>query len=95
MKRAILLFAASFLLPGCTSILYTTSSKDPFCSFGSGSGGCSAVTNKMYVGVRKDIEFISDLDGFGVLFPIIDFPFSLAMDTIFLPYTVPYSLSKD
>ena len=65
--------------------------------------GCSSLggtfliekDNKIYIGIRRDVCYINNWEEYGsVAVPIsaIDLPFSLIMDTILLPYTIPKTL---
>ena len=67
------------------------------------SSGCMSIAqtmtdenNKIFIGTRTDIEAItylgSDEPGWGII-GLVDLPFSLVMDTIFLPYTIPDALT--
>ena len=64
--------------------------------------GCSSLggtffieeDNKIYIGIRRDVCYIHNWEEYGCIAPMsaIDFPFSLIMDTILLPYTIPKTL---
>jgi len=83
------------LLTGCASVLKTTGmDRELFCIKVSGAN-CQKEKNLIYIGAKTDVELIADGKGLFVLLPLIDLPLSAACDTLFLPYTVPYTLSKD
>jgi uncharacterized protein YceK len=52
--------------------------------------------NKIYVGTSINIDYlVNNSSGHGITnvpFIILDFPFSLVMDTLLLPYTIPKSM---
>jgi uncharacterized protein YceK len=52
--------------------------------------------NKIYAGTSIDIDYlVNNSGGHGITnvpFIIIDLPFSLVMDTLLLPYTIPKSM---
>lgn len=53
--------------------------------------------NKIFIGTRQDLELLpylanKDEPGWGMI-GLIDLPFSLVMDTVFLPYTVVHYFS--
>ena len=63
--------------------------------------GCGTVGNAIwrgplvYGGIRLDAGFVRDASEPGrKIFGVVDFPFSLVGDTVFLPITVPYTLIK-
>ena len=68
-------------------------------------GGCMSIVQtiehdkkEVYIGTRTDIEamgYFGTDEGAWAILGLIDLPFSLVMDTIFLPYTVPNSLLND
>lgn len=80
---------------GCASIVHTTPIGDSLCNSISGTGVCFKEKNLIYIGTRKDAETIADTDSAAILFPILDIPFSFVLDTLFLPFTVPYTLVAD
>jgi len=60
-------------------------------------GGCGTIENlhlgpSIYGGVRQDVEWMGGqcMAGLGFL----DFPFSLVLDTVLLPVTVAFALTK-
>ncbi len=67
-----------------------------------GLNGCMALggtffeeeCNKVYIGTRIDASCITSGGHNIVNAPIclVDLPFSMALDTLFLPYTIPVSL---
>ena len=68
-----------------------------------GLSGCMALggtfleeqCNKVYIGTSLDLSCITS-GGHNIAnapFCLIDLPFSFVLDTIFLPYTIPVSLS--
>jgi uncharacterized protein YceK len=79
-------------LQGCASIIFTTPLNEVVCENISGSGACDSESNKIYIGTRVDAGAIRHAQGGAVLFPLLDLPFSAAMDTVFLPYTVTSDL---
>lgn len=89
-----LLAVLSINISGCASIANTTPLAESMCGSVSTVGGssCQKTRNKIYIGARKDAEAISDTNGLGIALPMIDLPLSAVLDTIFLPYTIPYTL---
>ena len=69
------------LLQGCASLIATVDNKPG---------------DKVYAGTRFDAELICEIGaspaGILGLFSLADLPFSLALDTVLLPYTVPDAL---
>ena len=58
-------------------------------------GGCGTIEDlhqgpRIYGGVRQDVEWLGGQCMAGVGF--LDFPFSLVLDTVLLPFTAVYSL---
>lgn len=50
---------------------------------------------RIYGGIRFDLEILSEAKaGWMLAIYVIDLPISLAMDTLFLPFTIPYNLSR-
>jgi uncharacterized protein YceK len=81
-------------ISGCASIFHTTPLADLPCAMSTSgsSASCPDERNLIYIGARKDVEAIFDTDGGAVVLPLVDFPLSVVFDTIFLPYTIPYTL---
>lgn len=50
--------------------------------------------NKVYIGTRIDTEFITSggHNLAGAPLNLVDLPFSVVVDTVFLPYTIPVSV---
>ena len=66
--------------------------------------GCMSISemsetqgSKIYIGTRTDLVMIPHLFGdepaWGMI-GIVDLPFSLIIDTVCLPYTIPHTLMK-
>ena len=91
MKRLIVAASLGALgCTGCASIMGTTGLDNIVCGGISGGGGGHSCEphNKIYIGVREDVGLIREGGGGWVILPVLDTPLSLAMDTVFLPYTV-------
>jgi len=83
-----IVFMAMFI-NGCTSLIATFGTEDP-----------NRMENKIYAGVRADFDIFDDKYRYchgrdlWVTWAFIDMPFSLILDTLFLPYTLAYSLDE-
>lgn len=92
---------------GCGTVVnlaYGVETGEKKASPHSSLGGLSMET-RIYGGIQNDAhgigEAVSGEEGFWwsalsfVFFTFIDFPLSLAADTLTLPYTIPYVLTRD
>ncbi len=90
MKKIVFYITLCTILQGCASVVGTATSGNFLCGAmtQSGSGGCYAKKNLVYIGVRTDVKLTEDAKSVWLVLPIVDLPMSTAMDTIFLPYTI-------
>jgi uncharacterized protein YceK len=80
MFKNCLILAIVLLLQGCSSVLTVTNGDKIRCD-------PDSTITRIYSGTSNDIRFLAgNYQDKGVAF--FDLPFSLAADTIFLPYTV-------
>tara|TARA_R110002072_G_scaffold217132_1_gene374715 strand:+ start:2910 stop:3065 length:156 start_codon:yes stop_codon:yes gene_type:complete len=50
---------------------------------------------RIYGGIRFDLEILGEAKaGWMLAFYAIDLPISLTLDTLLLPFTIPYNLSR-
>ncbi|MFA6008769.1 MAG: YceK/YidQ family lipoprotein [Desulfobacteraceae bacterium] len=80
--RIVALILVIVFLNGCASVIATFCTEDP-----------DRLENKIYSGVRIDATIIEkggECGGGARFICYIDVPFSLVLDTIFLPYTTAY-----
>jgi len=88
-KRLLLLAGLAQSLAGCGTILDAAGA--------SRKGPSDPPGPPLHGGVPPDVPIIGDpVDGFGqrVPFFVLDVPLSAALDTAFLPFTVPWALAQ-
>ena len=94
-RRWILALVMAFALSGCGTLFDTLGEKKKRGQQRGLSHELSGGKLRIYGGLRWDIEILAEAKaGWLLLLFVIDIPVSAAVDTLLLPLTIPYNLSK-